>query len=90
MACYVRSGNSDIRMGFNLYSDLTDLHHPNDSPAPGNGKRQGMNLWSILKAIGGVFGFLFSGSIWTRLHDRQARHMQDYGDRERNKHGLWK
>ena len=30
------------------------------------------------------------GRIWHTLHDRQIDHARQYGDRERNKWGLWK
>lgn len=35
-------------------------------------------------------GVLVIGKLWHTLHDRQIDHMQQYGDRERNKWGLRK
>ena len=37
-----------------------------------------------------VFAVMLTGRIWNRIHEHQARHMHEYGDRERNKYGLWK
>lgn len=49
-----------------------------------------MNPRSTLKVLAGIIGTLLAGIGWKQLHDRQAQHMRDYGDKERNRHGLWK
>ena len=49
-----------------------------------------MDWWTIAGIAVVAFVVMLSGIAWGRMHDRQARHMQDYGDRERNKYGLWK
>lgn len=33
---------------------------------------------------------MISGMVWKHIHRHQADRMHQYGDRERNKYGLWK
>ena len=49
-----------------------------------------MDWFTILGIAAAISIMLGSGAVWKHIHKHQADHMHQYGDRERNKYGLWK
>lgn len=49
-----------------------------------------MDWVTLALGLVGMFILLMIGRFWRRMHESHARQMLDYGDRERNKWGMWR